>query len=633
MQNKPNFRKTSMNVSAVKTKGYENNRLVGRRENKPNQTQFQTGGDRKNLYSSLLFFIRCNKQDKQLPRGNCKSEIENLTLWRLYSVRIALGQFNAVVGDLDGNAEKMRNIYTEVLASDVDLLVFPELAVCGYPPEDLLHKKHFLEDNRRTLDKLAADCPDKTIIAGLAESHKGNSYNSAAVLQTGRISKIYRKGLLPNFGVFDERRYFQPGTEPVVINVGDLNIAITICADIWDIEWLGNFLKDAGQVQMILNISASPFHLGKIKKRQEIVSRCAKEFNCAVSYCNLVGGQDELVFDGRSIFADSTGKVVAKAKAFDEDLLIADILPAGNGTIQVKPMQPAAPQPTDLLDEVYQALVLGTRDYARKNGFRKALLGISGGIDSSVTAAIAVAALGAENVVCLTMPSQFNSPETISDAEKLAKNMSIEFLTIPIGPILEQFTGSLETIPGWDSKGIAYENLQARIRGCILMSLSNSTGSLVLTTGNKSETAVGYATLYGDTAGGFAVIKDVLKTTVYKLAEHINKTAGRKIIPADVISRPPSAELRPGQKDSDSLPNYDLLDKILKGYVEEDKSPQQLVESGLPKDVVHSVIRMVDRNEYKRRLSPPGVKITPKAFGKDRRLPITNRYNPFNDKM
>ncbi len=556
-------------------------------------------------------------------------------------MRIALGQFNAVVGDLAGNAEKMRNIYAQAAQSDVDLLVFPELAVCGYPPEDLLHKKHFLEDSRLTLDKLAADCPDKTIIAGFAESHQGNSYNSAAVLQAGRISKIYRKSRLPaaahrdepNFGVFDERRYFQPGTEPVVIDVGGLNIAITICADIWDIAEIGNFLKDVGQIQMILNISASPFHLGKIKKRQEIVSRCAKKFNCAVSYCNLVGGQDELVFDGRSIFADSTGKIITKARAFAEDLLIADVTPAIDGTVQVKPMHPAAPQPTDLLDEVYQALVLGTSDYARKNGFKKALLGISGGIDSSVTAAIAVAALGAENVVCLTMPSKFNSPETINDAEKLAKNLGTEFLSIPIEPILERFNRSLETVPGWGSKGIAYENLQARIRGGILMSLSNQFGSLVLTTGNKSETAVGYATLYGDTAGGFAVIKDVLKTMVYKLAEHINKIAGRQIIPADVITRPPSAELRPGQKDSDSLPDYDLLDKILKGYVEEDKSAQQLVESGLPKDVVHSVIRMVDRNEYKRRLSPPGVKITPKAFGKDRRLPITNRYSTQADTM
>jgi len=542
-------------------------------------------------------------------------------------VRVALGQFNAVVGDLAGNAQKMCNIYAEAVRSEADLLVFPELAVCGYPPEDLLHKKHFLRDCSLTLDKLAADCPDTTVIVGFAESYQGAGYNSAAVLQDGRISKIYRKAQLPNYGVFDEQRYFQPGTEPVIINLKGVNIAITICFDIWNIEWLANFLKDADQIQLILNISASPFHVGKIKKREETVSRCAKKFNCAVAYCNLVGGQDELVFDGRSMFADSTGKTRAKARAFDENLIIADVIPTLDGPVQVEPTQPAAPQPSDPLDEVYQALVLGTRDYAHKNGFKKTLLGLSGGVDSSVTAAIAVAALGPENVVGLTMPSKFNSPDTKADARKLSENLGIEFLTIPIEPILEQFDEALKKVRGWSSEGIAYENLQARIRGGILMSLSNQFGSLVLTTGNKSETAVGYATLYGDTAGGFAVIKDVPKTMVYELAEHINKISGRQIIPADVLTRPPSAELKPDQKDSDSLPNYDLLDKILKGYVEEDKSAQQLVESGLPQDVVHNVIRMIDRNEYKRRLSPPGVRITPKAFGKDRRLPITNRYS------
>jgi NAD+ synthase (glutamine-hydrolysing) len=331
------------------------------------------------------------------------------------------------------------------------------------------------------------------------------------------------------------------------------------------------------------------------------------------------------------MFVDSGGTVMTKAKAFEEDLLIADVVCADDGSIRVEPAQPAAPQPIDLVDEIYQALVLGTRDYAHKNGFEKVLLGLSGGIDSSLTAAIAAAAFGAENVVGVSMPSQFNSRETISDAERLAANLGVEFHTIPIGPMLSQFHQSLQAVEGWDSDGIAYENLQARIRGCILMSLSNRLGSLVLTTGNKSETAVGYTTLYGDTAGGFGVIKDVPKTTVYKLAEHVNKMAGRQVIPGDVIARPPSAELRPGQKDSDSLPEHDLLDRILKGYVEEDKSVAQLVEQGLPKDVVNAVIRLVDRNEYKRRLSPPGIKITPKAFGKDRRLPITNRYRPWQD--
>jgi len=548
-------------------------------------------------------------------------------------VRVALGQFNAVVGDLAGNAEKMRQVYAQAVKADVDLLVFPELAICGYPPEDLLYKRHFLRDCSLALDKLAADCPEITIVVGFVESDKLISYNSAAVLQGGGISKIYRKGLLPNYGVFDERRYFQPGTEPLVINAAGLNVAITICADIWEDQWLANFLKDVGQIQMIVNISASPFHTGKIKAREEVVNARAKELNCAVAYCNLVGGQDELIFDGRSIFADSTGRIVAKAKAFDEDLFIADIVLSADGTVKIKPAQPASRQPSNPFDEIYQALVLGTRDYACKNGFKKVLLGLSGGIDSSVTAAIAVAALGAENVIGISMPSEFNSPETIGDAEKLAKNMDIEFHTIPIGPMLSQFHKSLQTVEGWNNEGIAYENLQARIRGCILMSLSNRFGSLVLTTGNKSETAVGYSTLYGDTAGGFGIIKDVPKTTVYELAEHINRVAGRPIIPEDVITRPPSAELRPDQKDCDSLPDYDLLDKILKGYVEEDKSITELVAQGLPEDVVSKVIRMVDRNEYKRRLSPPGIKITPKAFGKDRRLPITNRYSNSKDTL
>ena len=548
-------------------------------------------------------------------------------------MRVALGQFNAVVGDLAGNADKMRQIYAQAVKAGVDLLVFPELAICGYPPEDLLYKRHFLRDCSLTLDKLAADCPDITIVVGFVESDKLISYNSAAVLRGGGISKIYRKGLLPNYGVFDEQRYFRPGTEPLVINAGGLNVAITICADIWEDQWLANFLKDAGQIQMIVNISASPFHTGKIKAREQVVNARAKELNCAVAYCNLVGGQDELIFDGRSMFVDSTGRIVAKAKAFDEDLIIADVSAAADGTVQIKPVQPAARQPSDPFDEIYQALVLGTRDYARKNGFKKVLLGLSGGIDSAVTAAIAVAALGAENVVGISMPSKFNSPETRSDAEKLAKNMGIEFHTIPIGPMLDQFHKSLQTVDGWNDEGIAYENLQARIRGCILMSLSNRFGSLVLTTGNKSETAVGYSTLYGDTAGGFGIIKDVPKTTVYELAEHINRVAGRQIIPEDVITRPPSAELRPDQKDSDSLPDYDLLDTILKGYVEEDKSITELVSQGLPEDVVCKVIRMVDRNEYKRRLSPPGIKITPKAFGKDRRLPITNRYSNSRDTL
>ena len=547
-------------------------------------------------------------------------------------MRVGLGQFNAVVGDLAGNAAKMEDMYARATAGEVDLLIFPELAVCGYPPEDLLHKRHFLRDNRQAVEKLAAECSQKTIVVGFAEGNKDKSYNAAAVLEKGRIAKICRKVLLPNYGVFDEQRYFCPGTEPVVIEIGGMKAAITICRDIWDIKWLADFLKGAGQIQVIVNISASPFCIGKSEQRQTVVRQCAREFNSAICYCNLVGGQDELVFDGRSMFVDSTGQTISAGRAFEEDLLIADIT-ADGGTVKVKPLGTAAAQLGSELDEVYQALVLGTRDYARKNGFEKVLLGLSGGIDSSVVACIAAEALGSKNVVGIVMPSRFNSPETVRDAERLAKNLGIKLLTIAIERILGRFHESLASVAGWDDKGTAYENLQARIRGVILMSLSNQFGSLVLTTGNKSETAVGYTTLYGDTAGGFAVIKDVCKTLVYKLAEHINQTAGRQIIPGEVLTRAPSAELKADQKDSDSLPDYDLLDRVLKGYVEQDKSAQQLIEAGLPKDVVHDVIGMVDRNEYKRRQSPPGIKITPKAFGKDRRLPITNRYSSFGNSV
>ena len=541
-------------------------------------------------------------------------------------MRIGLGQFDAVVGDLEGNAKRMREIYGQAVKQGVDLLVFPELAVCSYPPEDLLLKKHFLDENRKIVEKLATDCPGITIVAGFADYYRGKTYNAAGVLQNGRLANVYRKGLLPNEGVFDEQRYFEPGNKPMVITLDGLSIAITICRDIWDINWLGKFLKGAGQIDALLNISASPFHLGKIKTRQDVVGDCAKRFGCPVGYCNLVGGQDELIFDGRSMFADATGKIVAMAKAFEDDLLTADITKKGKA-VRVEPQPDSSVADIEAPEEAYHALVLGTKDYVLKNGFSKVLIGLSGGIDSALTAAIAVAALGSENVIGITMPSKFNSAETIGDAEKCTKNLGIKFMTIPIGSVLEQFNGSLEKVDGWDSRGLAYENLQARIRGTILMSLSNQFGALVLTTGNKSEIAVGYTTLYGDTAGGFAVIKDVFKTMVYKLARYINEINGREVIPGSVIDRVPTAELRPNQKDSDSLPEYDLLDKILKGYVEEDKSAQQLIDEGLPKEAVNRVIRMVDRNEYKRRQSPPGVKITHKAFGRDRRLPITNRYN------
>lgn len=546
-------------------------------------------------------------------------------------MRIALAQINSVVGDLAGNAERMYDIYNQALGRNVDVLVFPELAICGYPPEDLLHKQYFLADARRVVENLAGRCTKMTIVAGFAEGSRGRCYNSAAVIRDGKISRIYRKALLPNYGIFDEQRYFDRGKLPMVINLHNISTAITICRDIWDSDWLSNFLKNSAKISMVINISASPFHIGKMQQRQSVIRSCATELDCAVCYCNLVGGADELVFDGRSLFADSKGNIVLKAKAFEEDMFIADITKSGSAELHIKAEQPMSPQPRDSIDEVYQALVLGTKDYIQKNNFKKVLLGLSGGIDSSVAAAIAAAAIGPENVIGITMPSKFNSPQTRADAEKLANNLKIEFLTIPIDLVLGQFDKALSDVQEWNNQGIAYENLQARIRGNILMSLSNQLSALVLTSGNKSETAVGYTTLYGDTAGGFAVIKDVYKTMVYKLADHINSIAAKQIIPQTVLSREPSAELRANQKDTDSLACYDLLDEILTGYIEQDKSAEQLIGQHLPSDVVLKVIQMVDRNEYKRRQSPPGVRITPKAFGKDRRLPITNRYSHYTD--
>jgi NAD+ synthase (glutamine-hydrolysing) len=546
------------------------------------------------------------------------------------TLRIGLAQINASVGDIDGNIRKMKAFCANASKLNVDILVFPEMAVCGYPPEDLLLKKHFFEDNKQAVEQLAKDCSEKTVIVGFAEMTNDGYFNSLAILEKGVVKKIYRKLILPNYGVFDERRYFRPGRGSVTATINGHVVIPTICEDIWQLEWIDKFIGQITRKDLIINISASPFNTGKIGQRKEILSRCAKYFDCAVAYCNLVGGQDELVFDGRSMFLDRKGIVICQAKGFEEDLLVADVdsdsggkvHPLSYSNVPIRPVRKRA----DPISDVYRALVIGTRDYVRKNGFSKAIVGMSGGIDSSLTAVIAVDALGTENVIGITMPSRFNTPETVSDAGKLAQNLGIEMHTIPIGAIIDEFDETLGRVKGWSNSGVAYENLQARIRGTILMSLSNQFSYLVLTTGNKSETAVGYCTLYGDTAGGFAVIKDVPKTMVYELVRYVNKIHQRQIIPKSVIEHPPSAELRENQKDTDSLPEYDLLDQILKGYIEEDKSSQQLTQEGLSEDVVNRVIRMVDRNEYKRRQSPPGIKITPKAFGKDRRMPITNLY-------
>jgi NAD+ synthase (glutamine-hydrolysing) len=544
-------------------------------------------------------------------------------------VRIGLGQFDSWVGRFDKNIEAMKRLYAQGLEAGVDLLAFPELALCGYPPEDLLLKKHFIQDNRVLLEKLAAECGKIPIIVGFAEADAGKCCNSLALLRDGKVEAVYRKSRLPNYGVFDEKRYFEPGRKPLVVKVAGISIALTICEDIWDPDWLAAFLKKTGKKDLVLNISASPFHMGKVHERRQILAACAKKLGCPVAYCNMVGGQDELVFDGQSMFVGADGKVACQGPAFEEALLICEVKKPKAGKPKVTHVSGCNGGPMELVDEVYRALVLGTRDYATKNGFKKVVIGLSGGIDSSVTAAIAVAAMGKENVVGITMPSRFNSAETRNDARQQAKSLGMEFHSIGIGKALEEFDQSLSAVKGWDKQGTAYENLQARIRGTMLMSLSNKFGWLVLTTGNKSETAVGYSTLYGDTAGGFAVIKDVYKTLVYKLADRINQMAAREVIPQSVISRPPTAELREGQKDTDSLPPYEVLDAILEGYVELDHSASQLAEAGFDRTTVDRIIRMVDVNEYKRRQSPPGVKITPKAFGRDRRLPITNGYTKY----
>jgi len=542
-------------------------------------------------------------------------------------MKVALCQFNSVVGDLTGNCKKMRKMYKQAVEQSAELIVFPEAAVCGYPPEGLLYNLDFREDTGKAVKDFASDCPEKMIIAGFVESEESKIYNSAAVIEQGKVKSVYHKSRLPNYGFFDEQRYFSAGNQPMVVEKDGLRIAVTICRDIWEIEWLSEFLTGQGRIDVILNISASRYYTNKAQARQKVVTDCAKFFNCCLCYCNLVGGQDEIVFDGDSMVVNPAGQIVLKGKSFEEDLLIADITRDAN-KIEIKTPSRQARKQTSLTEQLYHALVLGTRDYTRKNGFEKVLLGISGGIDSSVTAVIAADAVGAKNVTGVTMPTRFNSPETMRDAEKVAHKLKINLHSIRIDKVLDEFDKMLTKIPAWDSCGIAYENLQARIRGIVLMSLSNQSGALVLTSGNKSEMAVGYTTLYGDMAGGFAVLKDVKKTMVYRLAEFINKKTQTPVIPTSVIERPPSAELSPNQKDSDTLGEYDLLDKVLEQYLEQGKSATQILKTPLPGKAVCRTIAMVDKNEYKRRQAPPGIKISPETFGKEHRFPITNHYQP-----
>jgi NAD+ synthase (glutamine-hydrolysing) len=558
-------------------------------------------------------------------------------------IRIAQAQINPTVGDLAGNAAMMADWIGKARDAAVDIVTFPELSLCGYPPEDLLLKPRFQRDTRKVLDSLLQHTHGITAVIGFPHQENNRVYNSAALIHNGNLIDIYSKIELPNYGVFDEKRYFHPGCDCAVFEMAGIRFSLTICEDIWIPESLCETCVSRNQAEIVLNISASPYSAGKQVLRRNIVARFAQASGATVFYNNLVGGQDELVFDGGALVVSPTGEVLASGPRFEECLFLTDYQQTGPGRKQDgwkqiapvyilqcpersdRPILPPEIVPEyERSEEIYKALVLGTGDYVRKNGFSKVVMGLSGGIDSALTAAIAVEALGKERVIGVTMPSQYTSGETFSDAELLARNLGIRLITIPVRDIFQSYLGALAEYFSTGSPGVESENLQARIRGNLLMALSNRFGWLVLTTGNKSETAVGYCTLYGDMAGGFAVIKDVPKTVVYELTRYANRNAGRELIPRSIIDRAPSAELRPDQKDEDSLPPYAVLDPILTAYVEEDRAPDEI--EGFAADVVKEVVRMVDCNEYKRRQAPPGVKITPKAFGRDRRLPITNRY-------
>jgi NAD+ synthase (glutamine-hydrolysing) len=560
-------------------------------------------------------------------------------------IRIGLAQINTTVGDIDGNTSKIGEWIGRARDAGADLVIFPELSIPGYPAEDLYLKRHFASANRRAVDSLAKGVRGIAAIVGFAEQIEGvaaglpSVHNSIALLADGGVRAIYRKERLPNYAVFDEQRYFVPGNEPVTVEVAGTQVGLTICEDCW-VEGPPASVEAANGAHLIVNPSASPYHRGKGAERETMFAERARAYGTAFAFCNLVGGQDELVFDGHSLLVDAKGELVARGRQFEEELLVCDLSAGGCPT--------ADPLPD--LDEVYAALTLGLRDYVGKNGFRHVGLALSGGIDSAMVALIAVDALGPEAVTCVVMPSPHSSAETQEDARRIAANLGVELIEIPIESMMGEYAEALDgALSGSDGAGpvagpgdptrapgpverqeeaaqLTEENLQARIRGNVMMALSNRYGWLVLTTGNKSEMSVGYATLYGDMAGGFAVIKDVPKTLVYKLVRHRNETAGKELVPESVLERAPSAELRPGQLDSDSLPPYEVLDRILEAYVEQDAGREQIVEAGIPADVVDEVIRLVDRSEYKRRQAPPGIRITPRAFGRDRRLPITNRF-------
>lgn len=570
-------------------------------------------------------------------------------------MRLALEQLNPTVGDIAANERLIVAGIAAARRSGAQVVVFPELAVCGYPPEDLLLMSHFLADCRLAVERIAEHATGIVALVGYPE-HGDDVYNSVAVLADGELQGSYRKLRLPNYGVFDELRYFQPGTRPALIEVDGVTIGLTVCEDDWVPDGPAVDAALAG-AELIVNLSASPYQAGKPAEREAMFGQRARDNLCAYAFCAQVGGQDELVFDGGSVVVDHDGDVIARAPQFREHQLLAEVDAHGARAARLRDTRPrvgregahdrvthlgrfetgareadsAAPfgaiaERADVVEEVYDALVCGTRDYVRKNGFEGVVLGLSGGVDSALVAAIAVDALGPGRVAAVVMPSPFSSTETQQDARALARTLGVRLLEYPIAPVMESFDGLLaETFAGHD-RDLTEENLQARIRGTLLMALSNKFGWLVLTTGNKSELSVGYSTLYGDSAGGFAVIKDCPKTLVYELIALRAERPGAAGIPAGILSRPPSAELRPDQRDSDSLPDYELLDPILAGYVEEDLGRAQLSARGLPAEEIDNALRLVDRAEYKRRQNPPGIKVTSKAFGRDRRMPITNRY-------
>ncbi len=571
-------------------------------------------------------------------------------------MRVGLAQMNPTVGDLAGNVRKIRKMIAEAKRLGVQLLAFPELMICGYPPEDLLLKPRFLADCEAALRDAARAAMGIAVIVGAPEpapARGGRPFNSACVLMRGKVFARYRKINLPNYGVFDEKRHFEAGERAAVVDFGGVPIGLSICEDVWVDDGPSALQVKSGGARIIVNISASPYYRRKGPERERLMRRRARENRCHLCYVNLVGGQDELVFDGSSVVASPEGRTIARGRPFHEDLIVTDIMiPAAGprlrpGSRRVQSpgcaleviAAPALPAPRDRIPlkrrrvshpradaEVYEALVLGTRDYVEKNGFSGVVLGISGGIDSALSAVIAVDALGAGRVVGVTMPSVYTSSATLRDSRLVAGRLNIRLYEFPIHNILETYLAVLRESSVRVSMDVTEENIQARIRGNLLMALSNKYGWLVLATGNKSEVAVGYCTLYGDMAGGFSLLKDVPKTLVYRLSRYRNHTAGRDVIPTSIIRRRPSAELRPGQCDQDTLPPYPVLDRIIEMYVENDMALDEIIARGIDRETVRRTIRMIDSNEYKRRQGPPGIKITPKAFGRDRRLPITNRY-------